>query len=335
MTALALGLSLVVAAAASAAADSAPTKVTIAQTSVALGFSVVAIAADEGFFAKEGLDPDIQIVSSGDPQVLASLHSGSAQFGAMTLVPAIQAAARGEKLRLVAPFVSEFVIQFVINPDTATKLGITDDMTLKEKFIRAKGQTIGTLDVGGGLDLMFRSLAKRYGLDADKDFTITAIHSYPGLIAACQRGQIGIALTAIPYGTLGVQRAGLKMFANFWYGAIPEYKGAMHQGMVVDGDYEEQHPDVVRRMHSALDGALIFMHKEPEKAVADLHKRYPSLAEDVIREFIVGDASSFADRAIAPRKGFDIIRDFVAQNLLPQASTIKYDKFVLPYAQEK
>lgn len=145
------------------AAAAEPVKVTIAQTSIALGFTAVAIAADEGFYKKEGLDAEVQIVSSGDPQVLAALHSGSAQFGAMTLVPALQAVARGEKLRLVAPFVREYVIQFVINPAAAAKAGITATMPLKEKYERAKGLTVGTLDVGGGLHLMFKGLAHNMG----------------------------------------------------------------------------------------------------------------------------------------------------------------------------
>jgi NitT/TauT family transport system substrate-binding protein len=327
-TALALGW------AAAAAADE-PIKITIAQTSIALGFSVVSIAADEGFYKKEGLDAEIQIVSSGDPQTLAALHSGGAQFGAMTLVPALQAVGRGEKLRLVAPFVREYVIQFVINPDAEKKIGLTDTMPLKEKFLRAKGPTVGTLDVGGGLHLMFKGLAKEYGIDADRDYTVTAINSYPTLLAAAQRGQIDIALTAIPYGSMGVQQDGLKMFADFWHGAVPEFDGALHQGMVVEADYAEKNPDAVSRMNRALAGAIKFMHEEPDKTVADMHKRYPKLDESLIHSFLVGDIASYAKSAIAPRKGFDIIRAFVAQNFLPEVAQVKYEDFVLPMAQEK
>ena len=312
-----------------------PIKITIAQTSIALGFAVVAIAADEGFYKNEGLDAEIQIVSSGDPQVLAALHSGGAQFGAMTLVPAVQAVARGEPLRLVAPFVREYVIQFVINPDSAKKAGITQAMPLKEKYQRAKGLTVGTLDVGGGLHLMFKGLAKQYGLDPDRDYTVTAINSYPTLIAAAKRGQIDIALTAIPYGTVGVEKEGLEMLADFWNGAVPEFEGAMHQGMVTSAEFAEKQPDTVARMYRAIDGAEKFMHAHGDQAVADLHKRYPNLAEDIIHTFIVDDAKSYAASAVASRKGFDIIRDFVAQNVLAQASTVKYDDFVLPMAREK
>lgn len=313
----------------------APVHVVIAQTSIAIGFASVAIAADEGFFQKEGIDADIQLVGHGDPDVLAALHSEGANFGAMTLVPAMQAMARGETLRIVAPFVREFVIQFVINPDAAKKIGLTTSMPLKEKFARAKGLTVGTLDVGGGLHIMFRSLAKQFGFDPEKDYTVTAINSYPTLLAAAQRGQIDIALTAIPYGRLGVQQDGLVMMADFWGGAVPAYKGAHHQGLVVEADYAAKNPDVVARMHRAMEEALSFMHINPEKTVADLHARYQNLPEELLRSFIVGDAKSFASHAVVERKGFTIIRDFVAANSNPDAASLKYETVVIPAAQEK
>lgn len=333
--ALALAAALTLAAGATVGRADEPVPVTIAQTSVALGFSPVAIAEDEGFFKKEGIAADIQLVSAGDSQVIAALHSGGAEFGAVTLVPVVQAVARGEKLRLVSPFVREFVIQFVINPDSARKAGLSAAMPLPEKFRRIKGMTVGTLDVGGGLHLMFKALAKRYGLDSDRDFTVTAINSFPTLLAAAKRGQIDVALTAIPYGELGVEEDGLVMLADFWHGAIPEYDGAHHQGLVVTSEYERSHPDVVRRMNLAMDDALAFIQEQPDRTVADLHKRYPRLPEALIRDFLVRDAASFAKRAIVSRHGFDIIRDFVAQNLVPQAAAVDYAEFVLPYAQEK
>jgi ABC-type nitrate/sulfonate/bicarbonate transport system substrate-binding protein len=312
-----------------------PAHVTLAQTSIAIGFASTSIAQDEGFFQKAGLDVDVQIVSHGDSDTLAAMHSGGAQFGAMTLLPALQATARGENLRILAPFVREFVVQFVIAPETAQKIGLTDTMPLPEKFRRAKGLTVGTLDVGGGLHVLFRALAKQYGFDPERDYTVTAINSYPTLLAAAKRGQIDIALTAIPYGRLGVQQEGLVMFADFWGGAVPEFNGAVHQGMVVEADYAAKNPDIVARMHQAMKNALVFMHAEPDKTVADLHKRYPALPEELIRSFIVGDAKSFAAHAIVERKGFAIVRDFVAKNMIPEAADLKYETIVLPAAQEK
>lgn len=317
------------------AADDPVTHVSIVQSSDALGYSVNYIALDEGFYKKYNIDPDIQLLTGGEPESIAALHAGSAQFGVLTFTTAIQADARGEKLRAVAPFVREYVNQFIMNADAAKKAGITDNMPLKEKFARAKGMTVAAPDIGGGLQLLFKGLAKQYGFDADRDYNITAIKSFSGILLALKRGDIQIGLVAIPYGTIGVKRDGAVMMANFWAGAIPDFDGAHHEGMVTTADYAAKNPDVVARMHHAIADALAFMHAHPEKAAADIQKRFPAYATDLLHEFYVTDNASFAKNAQVDRHGYKLIQDFVANQITPSAASVDYDTFVLPIAQNK
>jgi NitT/TauT family transport system substrate-binding protein len=310
-------------------------QVTIAQTSTALGFSPDFIALDEGFFTQNGIDAEITIVTGGDAATLPAVRTGSAQFGAMTLVPALQAVARGETLRVVSPLVREFVVQIVMNANSRAKAGITDDMSLKEKITRIKGMTLGTLDIGGGLQLAFNGYAKKYGFVPDQDFNLTAIKSYPALLLAAKQGQIDVALTAIPYGTIGVKDQGLTWFADFWGGSVPETDGTHHQGIVTSADFAAKNPDLVSRMNKAYDETLRFMKDHPEKAIADMHKRFPEFGEDLLKVYYVDDKNSFAKRGIFERHGFELLRDFVAQNLIAAAGEVKYETFVLPVAQEK
>lgn len=333
-TVLAGGALLLLAATQAYAAD-APTKINIAQTSNGLGFSAMSIAQDEGFFAKNGIDPTVEVVSHGDATTLAAVHSGGSQFGAMTLLPAIQVMARGEKLEIVAPFVRQFVIQFVMSPKAAKKIGLTPQMPLKERMLKAKGMTVGTLDIGGGLQILFDALAKQYGMNPNSAFTMTAINSYPSLLLAAKTGQIDIALTAIPFGRVGVRKDGLAMLADFWGGAVPQYNGAVFQGLVVEKDYAASHPKVVAAMNRAIGEANAFIHSNPDKAVADLDKRYPKLGADLIRSFIVGDASSFVANGIVDRKGLAVTRDFIATNTVPQAAKLTYEDMVAPVARQK
>ncbi len=310
-------------------------KITIAQTSTAIGFSPDFIAVDEGFFKKYDLDPEISIVTGGDAATLPAVRTGSAEFGAMTLVPALQAVARGEPLRLVSPLVREFVLQIVMNANSRSKAGIADTMSLKEKITRIKGMTIGTLDIGGGLQLVFNGFAKKYGFSPDADFNLTAIKSYPGLLVAAKQGQIDVAMTAIPFGTIGVKEQGLTWFADFWGGGVPETNGTHFQGIVTTADFAAKNPDLVGRVNKVYDDTLRFMKEHPEKAIADMHKRFPEFSEDLLKIFYVDDKDSFAKRGIVERHGFELLRDFVAQNLIAAAGDIKYETFVLPVAQEK
>lgn len=310
-------------------------KITIAQTSSALGFSPDFIALDEGFFKKYDIEPEITIVTGGDAATIPAVRTGSAQFGALTLVPALQAVARGETLRVVSPLVREFVVQIVMNEAAKKKSGVTDNMSLKEKITRIKGMTIGTLDIGGGLQLAFNGYAKKYGFVPDQDFTLTAIKSYPSLLLAAKQGQIDVALLAIPYGTIGVKDQGLLWFADFWGGAVPETDGTHHQGVVTMADFAAKNPDLVTRVNKVYDETLLFMKEHPEKAIADMHKRFPEFSEDLLKVYYVDNKNSFAKRGIFERRGYDLLRDFVAQNLIPAAADVKYETFVLPVAQEK
>ena len=310
-------------------------KITIAQTSNALGFSPDFIAVDEGFFAKEGIEPEITIVTGGDAATLPAVRTGSAQFGAMTMVPALQAVARGETLRVVSPLVREFVVQIVMNQASRAKAGITDQMSLKEKITRVKGMTLGTLDIGGGLQLVFNGFAKKYGFTPDADFNITAIKSYPALLLAAKQGQIDVALLAIPYGTIGVKDQGLTWFADFWGGGVPETDGTHFQGIVTTADFAAKNADLVARVNKVYDATLIFMKEHPEKAIADMHKRFPEFSEDLLKVYYVDDKNSFAKRGIFERHGYELLRDFVAQNLIAAAKDVAYETYVLPVAQEK
>jgi hypothetical protein len=66
-----------------------------------------------------------------------------------------------------------------------------------------------------------------------------------------------------------------------------------------------------------------------------MHKRFPQFSDDLLKVFYVDDKNSFAKRGIVERHGYDLLRDFVAQNLIPAAADVKYETFVLPVAQEK
>ena len=334
MTAAGLGLALALSVSLCAPAQAAD-QIAIAQTSTALGFSPDFIALDEGIFAKYGIEPDITIVTGGDAATLPAVRTGSAQFGSMTLVPALQAVARGETLRVVSPLVREFVVQIVMNPKAREKAGITDAMSLKERITRVKGMTIGTLDIGGGLQLVFNGFAKKYGFNPDADFNLTAIKSYPALLLAAKEGQIDVALTAIPYGTIGVTEQGLTWFADFWGGGVPETDGTHFQGIVTTADFAAKNPDLVARVNKVYDETLLFMKDHPDKVIADIHKRFPNYSEDLLKVYYVDDKNSFAKRGIFERKGFALLRDFVAQNLIAAAADVKYETFVLPVAQEK
>src|SRR5262249_49447770 len=158
--------------------------------------------------------------------------------------------------------------------------------------------TVGTLDIGGGLQLAFNGYARKYGFTPDADFNLTAIKSYPALLLAAKQGQIDVALLAILYGTIGVKDQGLTWFADFWGGAVPETDGNHHQGIVPTADFAAKNPDLVTRVNKVYDETLLFMKEHPERAIAVMRKRFPEFSEDLLKVYYVDNMKSFAKRGI-------------------------------------
>ncbi|MCL6636698.1 MAG: ABC transporter substrate-binding protein [Alicyclobacillus sp.] len=309
------------------------TKITIAQTSDALGWAADDLALKEGFFKKEGLDADIQVMTGGDAAALPAVISGNAQFGAVTSISTLEAIGKGQNLKIIAPFTDQFVSEFIIRKDLAEKLGITDQMPVSDKIKKIKGLKVGTPDIGGSIHLLFNGLVKKNGLDPNKDFTVTAIHPYPTELDALKRGQIDVALVPIPYGDIAVKDGYAVMLANFWGGAVPEFSGAVHQTMFVTDQYAEAHPDVVEAVRRALADALQFIHQHPDQAVKDLQEMFPKTDPDIIKKIVVTEAEGYPTDSSIPRKGFDILRDFTAQYVDPSVGKVTYENAVWKTAQ--
>jgi NitT/TauT family transport system substrate-binding protein len=310
------------------------TSITIAQTSNALGWAADTIAQKEGFFEKEGIKANIQIMSNGDAATIPAVSSGGAQFGAATTLSTLQAIGKGQKFKIIAPFTDQYVVQFVISKSAAQRLGITPSMSMEEKIKKIKGLKVGTLDVGGSLHLLFNGLVKRYGLNPNKDFTITAIHPYDSLLQALKRGQIDVALVVIPYGNIAVDGGYADMLADFWKGDVPGFAGAMHQSLFVSEKYASEHPEVVEAVRRAIGEALAFIHDHPDQTLKDLQETFPNTDPNIIKEIVVTDVDGYPKDASVPKDGFNMIRDFVAQSN-PDVANVKYEDAVWPSAQVK
>ena len=310
------------------------THVLIAQTSEALGWAADYVAQAEKLFDKNGVDAEIQIVK-GDAATIPAVAAGNAQFGASTTIASLQAISKGEHFLIIAPYTDQFVVQAVIRKETAARLGTGPSTSLGEKIRKLKGLTIGVLDVGGALHLLLNGLARQYGLDPNRDFTVTAISPYPTLLAALQRGQIDAAFTAIPFGYVAVKGGYAVMLADFWAGEVPAFAGAVHESLFTTEAYGRAHPQTVEAVRRAIGEALAFIHDSPDRAIADLTQRFPNVGEETVRRIIVTGAAGFPRTATISRKGFQIVRDFTAQTVSPEVAKIQYDQVIWMSAQEK
>lgn len=312
-----------------------PTHVIVAQVSDSLGWAANYIAQKEGFFRKEGLDVEISI-AGGDVRAIPALISGNVQFAAATCLATLQAMSKGADFAMVAPMTEQFVVEFIVNREAATRLQITPTMSVEDKVRKLKGMKVGVPDVGGSLHLLLNGLATKYGLDPNRDFTVSGIGpAYSTLLAALKRGDIDLAATAIPFGDEAVRVGYATMFINFWKGEVPAYNGAVHEALFVGRRYAREHPDVVEAMRRAIGSAITLIQREPARALEDLAQTFPALNRDIVQTIVVAGGRGYPRSATIPRKGFEIVRDFTAENVSPSVRDVTYEKAVWPSAQEK
>lgn len=311
------------------------TSVTLIQSSGNLPYAASNIADVEGFFKQHGLNVKITY-GKGDTATDPAVMTGGAQFGIGTTPPLFKYYVAGEKPLMVAAATDQLTQQYIINSKKAQSLGISPSDSQAEKFKKIGGAhlTIGTLDIGGTLQLNFNGMAAENGLNPKTAYTFTSIPSYPALLTSLQSGRIDLATVAVPYGTQAVAAGYADMFVNAWAGEDKQYDGATYAALFTSQSYANAHPAVVKEMHDAIDEALKFIHSNPSKAVTDLMPTYGGAGQSILSELLVTDkAGGFADSAEIPQSGFEKARLAAVNTVDPKASTVTYSELVYSAAR--
>jgi NitT/TauT family transport system substrate-binding protein len=177
-----------------ATATPAPVKLVVSYSNPIADFLPFWIAADDGTFAKNGIESDIQSIASA--QGVAALIAGQTQVAGIGGSEVLSAAAGGADLVVVATLVPVYPHLFYVAPEIKTPADL-------------KGKKVGVSSIGSSSDIATRVLLRRIGLDPDKDVTIVAVGSTDQRTAALVSGAIQGAVTLVP-DTLLVDDKGFK-----------------------------------------------------------------------------------------------------------------------------
>jgi NitT/TauT family transport system substrate-binding protein len=163
----------------------------------------VMYAKHRGFFRRQGLDAEINIVADGSQTVPAVL-SGQAQFAAIPVPGLAALKANGGPVRAIAGGA-------VYEPGTLTTVLVAAP---RERIRRARdlvGKRVAIDFRNSIAHVAFQRWLKRAGVDGDDvDLTFTP---FPLMIGPLLRGQIDAAWLPEPFATQAVQR-GARIFAR-------------------------------------------------------------------------------------------------------------------------
>ena len=237
-----------------------PTKVVVTYGSVAADVLPTYVALEAGLFLKNGLDVELQLISSSNAAV-ASLISGKADFTQAGGSEAISVNVGGGDLVIVA----------LTSPTYSYILEASSEIKTPADL---KGKKVGISTAGSSSDVAVRVALKKIGIDPDKDVSIVAIGGVPERTAAMQSGAIQ-ATVANPPETLVLEKAGFKPILDLAGLKLP----AAVQGTIVRRDMVTGKPDLVQKFVDSIVQSMAYMKKN-RQATADVLKKYFKSSDD-------------------------------------------------------
>jgi ABC-type nitrate/sulfonate/bicarbonate transport system substrate-binding protein len=163
-----------------------------------MGNMIIFFAKEAKLFEKHGLDAD-PVVMQGSGIVSRALVAGSVAIAPVATPTVMNAVLAGSDMVILAHTMPGVVQSLMVRPD------IKRDEDLK-------GKIIGVTTFGSLTDFLVRYLAKKRGLNPDKEFALLQIGADNERLIALKQGKIHGATLSHPAFILA-RRAG---FAEFW-----------------------------------------------------------------------------------------------------------------------
>jgi ABC-type nitrate/sulfonate/bicarbonate transport system substrate-binding protein len=186
----------------------------------------------KGYFAEEGIDPNVKVVFGG-PEISAAYHAGDLKIGELGSPPGITAIAHGHRFRIIGSGLQRGVSLFLL---------LSPDITAWDEL---KGKTLGALSRGSCSYWYLRELLSQHGIDPDRDVRIRGLgRDYPRQLELCERGEIVGLRSAEPNGALGEYRGVVKSWGDvFSLAKVPKLQWVIQ---VANDDFLKNEPELVR-----------------------------------------------------------------------------------------
>jgi ABC-type nitrate/sulfonate/bicarbonate transport system substrate-binding protein len=216
----------------------------------------VAVAKDQGFFQKEGLNVDTVLMPAAFN--IKVLLAGDIQY-ATTITSGVVANIRGVNTRVVMCFVDRVLLDLVGIPE----IGSIKDL---------KGKLIGISSRGGLHDVTMRRIFAQSGMDPSQATFIT-VGGQGAMLASLQSKRIAAGLLNPPHNFLAY-RDGLKNL-----GFAGNFVRLPSTGIVTMKETLERSPDQVRRLLRALTRARAFA-RDNKAATVTILKRFVQINDE-------------------------------------------------------
>jgi ABC-type nitrate/sulfonate/bicarbonate transport system substrate-binding protein len=196
----------------SAGASAGPTKLLVIYSANSIDQVPAWVSLDGGYFAKNGLDVDLQYVAGGT-KTIGALLAGESQISIQGGNEAMSAVSNGADLVLIAGLLPVYAFKLEAQPG----INSVEDL---------KGKKLGVSTIGGTADIALRTFLRKHNLDPDKDVTIIATGDPTTSQAALRSGAVQASLS-VPPNTLLAEASGTHPIADLAKERLPNAQNSV------------------------------------------------------------------------------------------------------------
>lgn len=292
----------------SSAAAPPPQRVKVAYVTLASNTLPAWLAQDEGLFAKYGLDVEL-IYISGAAKVAEALLAGDIQVAVAPPASAFGPSLEGADLVLVASWANRITFSLHATPAIQSVADL-------------RGARLAVTRRGSDSERWARSVLARYGLEADRDYTLLAAGGQMEGLAGLQNGAFDGVMLGPPV-TIIARQNGFPALLSYRDFAIE----SANVGLVTNRRYLRDHPDAIEAMlRACAEGIAIYMQQR-DKALASLAKWGDTTDRDVLDETLdFQQERTTREMLPTPASLRSALDEFVSLN--PKAATANPEDFV-------
>ncbi len=236
-------------AASTPAAPAALIPVTACYSSLSGTQSVAPYAFEKGLFEKHGLEVELVYIDSGSTAAIA-LIAGDVDICQMAGTAAINAAAAGAPVKIIAGLFNTYVYSLMVAPDIQTPRDLV-------------GKAVAISQPGSASDLAIRVALRGLGLTPDEDVAVLALGGQSERLAALLAGSVSGTLVSVPE-TAKARDMGFHELLDMSTLNAPY----QHTAVTVREEFLTEHRDTTLRFLKAMSEAATRMKSDREGVVA-------------------------------------------------------------------
>ena len=249
--------------------------------STTFGYAPVFVAKEKGFFKREGLEPEIIVISRNE-QIVQALISDSLQFGN---VP--------PNLLFVLRQQGNNDIKLIAGSFNGTTYSLIALPKYKKMEDLKGGARLGMSGITSAAALMMKQMLKERGVVYPRDYSLLSIGGSTVQFTALQSGQIDGALLAQPLSIMAVEH-GLSDLGDA-YKLMPDYQLS---AIGVREGWAQKNRSIVVRYLKALVSTYRWLHDNREEAI----KILPGITK-LDPKYIAKSWETYTQNQIWPRNG--------------------------------